>query len=234
MTRPLKKERERFLAEEAGKLLGKAWELGLNREHPDFVVTEGDRKFGLEVSEIFTGAQSKAGAAMKAKESNAQQAVNSLRRDYEATTNIPLIVKFVGNMCAENLAAVVPALIARDLSSKPIGHRDVLDWGAGLRVYIMKGFRPDWYNVNDRVGWVDRDAASRISDAIAKKSGELLRYRQNAGADIRLLIVADRIHNSGKLLFEESRTLDLRGFRTVYFYSRPESVTVFDESSFSQ
>lgn len=233
MTRPSKKQRERFLAEEAGKVLGKAWELGLDRENPDFVVTEGDGRFGLEVCEIFTGTQSKAGAAMKANESNMQGAVNSLRCEYEATADIPLVVKFVGNMCAENLAAVVPALIACDLSSKPIGHRDVLDWGAGLRVHVTKSFRPDWYSVNDRVGWVDRDAAPRISDAIAKKSRNLSRYRQSAGADIRLLIVADRIHNSGKLLLEESRTLDLRGFRTVYFYSYPESVTVFVERSSS-
>jgi hypothetical protein len=230
MTRPLQKQRERFLVHEVGTLLGKAWDLGPDREHPDFIVTEGDDRFGLEVCEIFTGAQGATGAAMKAKESNTQRVVNDLRRRYEAITYIPLIVKFVGNICHENVAAVVPALLACDLSSKPIGCREVLDLGPALRMHVTKGFRSDWYSVNDRVGCVDRDVVPRISDAIAKKSLMLSCYSQKADTtDIRLLIVADRIHNSGKLLLDEVCILNLRGFRAVYFYSRPDPVTVFGE-----
>ncbi len=126
---------------------------------------------------------------------------------------------------------VVPALVARYLLSKPIRYHEVLDLAKCLSVHVTKGFRPDWHSVNDRVGWVDRDAASRISDAITKKSQELPRYRQRVGSDVRLLIVADRIYNSGKLALDESRLVNLQGFRTVYFYSRPESVTVFDGSN---
>ncbi len=143
MTRPVKKKRERFLVEEAGKLLGKTWDLGPDREYPDFVVTDGDQQFGLEVCEIFTGPQSDAGSAMKAQESNTQRVVNALRRDYETIANVPLIVKFVGNMCAENRAMVVPALVARDLLSEPIRYHEVLDLAKGLRVHVTKGFRPD-------------------------------------------------------------------------------------------
>jgi hypothetical protein len=40
LTRPLQKRRERFFAEEAARLLGKNWNLGEDREHPDFVVAE--------------------------------------------------------------------------------------------------------------------------------------------------------------------------------------------------
>lgn len=62
MTRPSKKEGERFFVEKAAELLGKTWCLGLDRENPDFIVSEGEKQFGLEVCEIFTGAQSRAGS----------------------------------------------------------------------------------------------------------------------------------------------------------------------------
>ena len=91
MTIPSKKKRERFFVEAAAKLMNKTWSLGPDREHPDFLVTEGAQQFGLEVSEIFTGRRDRAGSAMKEKESKAQRAVDALRREYEAITNIPLI-----------------------------------------------------------------------------------------------------------------------------------------------
>jgi hypothetical protein len=46
MTKSVQKKRERFFAEEAARLLGEAWDLGADREHPDFLVTEGSKKFG--------------------------------------------------------------------------------------------------------------------------------------------------------------------------------------------
>jgi len=70
MTRPTQKRRERFFVEQAGKLLGKAWILEEEREHPDFIVTEGEQRFGLEVCEIFTGPQDRAGSVMKRMESS--------------------------------------------------------------------------------------------------------------------------------------------------------------------
>jgi len=59
MTRPVQKKRERFFAEEAARSLGKSWSLSEDREHPDFIVTEGDQSFGLEVRQIFMGALSR-------------------------------------------------------------------------------------------------------------------------------------------------------------------------------
>lgn len=57
---------------------------------------------------------------------------------------------------------------------------------------------------------------------------KLARYREAAGPDIRLLLVADRICNSGKLMLDEGTALDVQGFQVVYFFSYPESVTIFD------
>jgi hypothetical protein len=231
LTRPLKKKRERFFVEEAARFLGKTWYLGGNREHPDFVVTDGGQQFGLEVCEIFMGPQGYAGSAMKAKESAKQRSVNALRLEYEAIVNSPLTVKFVGDMSADNLATVVPALVAQDLSSKPTGHQVVLDSGNGLRVHVTKAFRPDWYSVNDRVGFVDRNPQNIIADAIEKKAKELTRYMDTAGSDIRLLLVADRIQNSGKLILEEQVAFDFNGFHAVYFFPYPESVIMLGDAA---
>ena len=55
MTREAQKRRERFFVEETAKLLGKTWDLGQDREHPDFVIRDEAQRFGLEVCEVFMG-----------------------------------------------------------------------------------------------------------------------------------------------------------------------------------
>ena len=154
--------------------------------------------------------------------------MSCVRREYEAITNVPLCVKFVGDMCADNMARVVPALVAKDFSSKPPGHNVVIDEDNGLRVHVTRALRSDWFSVNDRVGWVDLNPMHRIADAIEEKARELPRYSEAAGTDIRLLVVANRNHNSGKLMLKENRSLNRQGFRIVYFLSYPEGITVFD------
>ena len=234
MSLPLKKNRERFFVDAAAKLMGKTWTIGPDREHPDLLVTEGAQQFGLEVCEIFTEQQGRAGSAMKEMESHRQRAVDALRREYEAISNIPLIVKLVGDECAENLALVVPALVAEGLASKPVAYQAKIDLNtglrAGLRVYVTKAFRPNWFSMKDRVGFVDLDPMQRITVEVKKKSEKLPQYRQDVSSDIRLLIVADHINNSGKLMMEEQAPLDMMGFQAVYFFPYPESVIVFDGS----
>ena len=227
----MNKEHERFLVEEAAKLLEKTWTLGPDRECPDFLVTEGTQKFGLEVSEVFTGPQSRTGAEMKEKESKTQKAVDALRTEYENITNIALRVQLVGDMRAENMAKVVPALVEEDFVSKPILHRVKIDLDDGFSAHATKALRAEWFSVNDRVGWVDRDPAQCVADAVEKKSKKLPQYKEAVGSDIRLLLVADHIFNSGRLRLKEGAALDKRGFRVVYFFSYPESVIVFDCTS---
>ncbi len=227
VTRSLQKRRERFFVEEAKRVLGKTWSLGPDCEHPDFLVTEDARQFGLEVAEIFNGPMRRAGAAMKEMESNQQRSIELLRTEYEATSNIPLSVKFAGTLNAKTMAKVVQALVAEEFASKSLGHQVVIDVAKGLRVFATKAIRPDWLRVNARVGWVNANPTTLINDLIEKKSKKLPKYLEAAGPDVRLLIVADRIYNSGKMMLEERTSLNLRGFQVVYFYSYPDSVTVF-------
>ena len=229
MTRPKQKQRERFFVEQAAKLLGRPWILEESREHPDFLVTEGEKRFGLEVCEIFAGPQDRTGSAMKRTESSVHRQLEALRRAYEAITPTTLRVQIVGSLNPENMAAIVPALVAEDFTFKPVGYRVVIDHGDGLRLHVTKAFRPEWYCVNHRVGWVDRNPLPIIADAIMKKSNELERYRSTAGADVRLLLVADRFHNSGKLMLDDTATFDTQGFQAVYVFPYPENVRVFGE-----
>jgi hypothetical protein len=227
MTRPTQKRRERFFVEEAAKLLGKTWILAEDREHPDFIVTEGEQRLGLEVCDIFTGPQDGAGATMKRMESDLHRELETLRRDYESITPTTLRVQIVGRLSPENMATIVPALVAGDFASKPVGHHIVIDHDNGLRLHVTKAFRPEWFSVDHRVGWVDRNPLPIIMDAIKKKSNQLERYRAAAGLDIRLLLVADRIHNSGKLMLDDTAALDTQGFQAVYVFPYPESVIIF-------
>ncbi len=95
-------------------------------------------------------------------------------------------------------------------------------------MYVTKALRPDWFIMKDRVGFVDRNPMSRIAAEVKKKAEKLPQYRQAAGPNIQLLIVADRFNNSGKLTLENKSALDLMGFQAVYFFPYPESIIVFD------
>ncbi|MFQ5765689.1 MAG: hypothetical protein ACE5GT_12240 [Rhodospirillales bacterium] len=229
----MKKERERFFVEEVVKYLGKRWTLDPDWEEcPDFLVTEGGHKFGLEVSSVFTGPQNRDGSKTKEKESRTQRAVNDLRAQYEKLSSAPLGVRFVGDILrAENVDKVVPALIEEGFESKPLSHHLRIDLGDGFIVHATKALRAEWFSVKDRVGWVNRDPMQCIADAVEKKSKKLPKYQEAVGSDIRLLLVANRIFNSGKLMFENPGKLDYRGFRVVYFFSYPEPINVFEYAS---
>jgi hypothetical protein len=65
---------------------------------------------------------------------------------------------------------VVPALVAGDFASKPIAYQTVVALNtrlcAGFRARVIKAFRSEWFGVNDRVGWVDRNPMPRIDAAV--------------------------------------------------------------------
>ena len=229
-----KKRHERFYAEEAGKLLDKTWALEAN-EHPDFIVTEDGQKFGLEICQIFKGMRGRKGSQLRKNEAEKQRAIDALRREYEEKEDIRLVAKFLGNTCDENMAKVVPKLLDMNLSNKPLGYQEnfTVDdgpWGPTLlKIYVTRAFRSWWYSVDDCVGWVDRNPMDFIDEAVKKKSPKLMSYKDCTDLDdIRLLIVADRMKNSGKLELSQKFDLNTRGFRFVYFFSYPESVIAWD------
>jgi len=227
MTRASKKAAERFFALETAKRIGANWNLGEDRESPDFLVTEGGHRFGLEVSEVFMGPSGRDGSAMKRAESVVQRTVNSLRARFEQIANASLRVQLVGSLSAKNLESVLSRLLAEDFPSKPVLHHVVFDTRNGLRAHATKGLRHDWFSVNDRVGWVDRDPIAKLAEALEAKSSDLKKLQDAVGPDVRLLFVSNRFNNSGKLCLSQPAGIDLMGFRAVYFFSFPENVIVF-------
>lgn len=237
MTRSSQKKGERYFVKRAAECMGRKWSIDQECECPDFIMSEGAHRFGLEVCEIFTGKQGKKGARMKERESISQKKVNALQREYELKENVLLSVKFVGDMCDENMAVVLQGLFDKDFTNKPPLRRCTIESDKGrarLRAHVRPTLPAKWFYVNDRVGWVDFNAEERIFKKIREKSRNLQKYKDRADlGDIRLLLVANRIMNSGKLTLQEKPALDLRGFQAVYFLSYPQTVTVFDDETFT-
>ena len=173
MTRFSKKRFERIVVEEAANLLGKVWDLGKCREHPDFIVTEGQHQFGLEVRQIFRRLETSGGSAEKREESHRRKALANLRNRYEAINDIPLSVRFLGAMRDDLIGKVFDVLIKQDLSSKPPGYQLDFKLDDQLHVFVTRAFHPDWICVNDHVGWVNRKPKQILMDAIKKKSKHL-------------------------------------------------------------
>jgi hypothetical protein len=230
MTRDAQKTAELRFVEKAAEFLGRQWTIGdAERETPDFVVTEGDRRFGLEVTEVFTGEKQDSGSPTKKSERRIQRTINELRKQYEARAGVRLDVR-INNLNHADMAPIIPALLAMDFASKPEGHEFVrIDLGNGLILRARKFSRGDWITVDDRVGWVTFDSLPIISEQIRQKALKLPSYQSAVGDDVRLLMVANRLMNSGKIVLEGTHDPQMHGFRAVYFLSYPETVRVFGD-----
>jgi hypothetical protein len=224
MTSKLQKAHERTFVEETAKHIGTTWHIQ-DGERPDFIVSEGSTTFGLEVTQIFTGKQDRSGSAMKTDESMRRKRIDAIRRAYQAVHDVPLWVRFRGRLSADTLSGVKDALIAVDFPSKPLLHKVVLDEGLGLSVHATKAHCPVWSYMDDSRGWVDHAPERKIVESITAKAKLIPQYQSATGSDVRLLIVANRFENSGKLALRSSTAFDLQGFQKVYFYSRPMHVT---------
>ena len=127
MTTAKQKKCERFFVEQAIRSLKAAWTILAEREPPDFIIAEGDHRFGLEVNDIFVGPQVAAGSKIKKGESMTQRMLDGLRAQYEKVLPIPLRVKFVGRIEPETLAPVMQSLLDLDLAAKPVSFQTVID-----------------------------------------------------------------------------------------------------------
>lgn len=249
MTRQNQKQREELFVKEAAKILGASWIFQENIESPDFIISENRHCFGLEVTEIFAGmTDAKKGSSQKSTESESQKKIDRIRREYEnASSQTPLEVKILGDLSNNNIDNIInkipDILIAKGIANRQIGHREIFEIASDtqfglapeLKIFATKAIRSNWYSVSDRVGFVNRYPLDHIKQAICTKSNKLQQYMEKAGSDIRLLIYSDRQMNSGKLMLPDGAyCLDTQGFNIVYFFSFPESVTIFKKDKLSQ
>ena len=226
----MNKHEERFYVERTAEMLNLSWTIGEDRESPDFIISGGDWQFGLEVSELFAGRVGRKGSDRKAKEANYQGTIDRYREMYVADKGIPLCVRILGPVNDDTMGELLGQLLRRDFESMRPGNQIIMQPNDQLKVYVTKALRSCWYRVDDRVGMVNTNPMPIIQERVAMKSRRLTNYHEAAGEDVRLLLIANRMLNSGKLKLVEESTIDTCGFRIVYFLSFPESVTVFQDN----
>ena len=226
-----KKTRERHIALEAAKYLGVHWVLS-DHEAPDFIVTEDRQRFGLELTEVFSGHSSRRGSHQKAREVRVQRCIDRLKGQYEAETGTSLSVQLVGDLSHENLNCLVPRLIAMGLACKPQGYRtqfslDQSEESLSIHVRRTPHGYARWRSVNDEVGWTVLNPTERIQMAVHDKAMQLADYRKRTDlSDQRLLVFCNAIMNSGKLRVTSDVTIDPAGFDAVYFFTYPDAATI--------
>ncbi|KXJ57981.1 MULTISPECIES: hypothetical protein [unclassified Thalassospira] len=234
MTSDSQKRDERNFVLKASQLLNTSWEILEQREKPDFIIKEDALTFGLEVREIFLNEnQNKGGSPVKQTEQHRSKELEKFAQGFEKTSDLALHVRLLrkpdaGNISQCELKELHQALMAENLESRETGYQTQFLLRCGTKVWVTKEFHSRWYVVNDRVGWVSQDPIELIQAAIDTKCKKLNTYRKNAGPDIRLLLVANHLNNSGKITLSPttSRSFDLQGFTKVYFLSHPSEALV--------
>ena len=195
----------------------------------DFIISEGSCRFGLEVTELFSGPVGIKGAIRKAVESFHQRTIDRCRRAYDKERDVPLRIAILGKVTKDTMDELLTILLAHDLAPMRLSVRFEVQINDQFKVHVTRALRHQWFRVNDRVGWVNTNPLPMITAVVVKKSEILARYREAAGPDIRLRLVTNRMFVSGKLQLLKDSTVDTQGFRIVYFFSYPETTTVFHE-----
>ncbi len=92
------------------------------------------------------------------------------------------------------------------------------------RLPLNGGEYKRWQYVTDKVGWIRRIFAAQLESRIQEKAKKLKKYKKNI-SDVRLLLVSNKIFNSGKTKLEEKKGVKLFGFDEVYYLSYPDQIT---------
>jgi hypothetical protein len=219
------KVQERIYAERAIKLLAADWTLSNIPEPLDFEARAGSYRFGLEVRQVFAGGEKTYGSPLRRNESINDGLIYSLAEQYYAAGGRPITAQVLGNLSkadieqtAQRMSAGAP-LLPWDSTAFHLNEMQV--YMTTLPSSLDRYSR--WTVVGDHVGWAREITRDELQAAVERKKRNLALYKAKY-SDIDLLLVADRIFNSGRLVQADGITIDNPGFRNVYFMSYPESV----------
>lgn len=227
MTTYNQKSIELEFAKKAGELLDELWIVEPSPDEiswPDLIVTTDSGKFGLEVREMYPD-ESRKGSTKKGREKNNISKISQMADEYYKASALPIKVDILGDIdhCEEILSAIteeVPQL--SEFEQKRI------EPYIGCVVFIRK--LPDelakykrWSYVSDKVGWVSDIDENLVQKSIDEKAKKLPKYSNNI-ADVRLLLVSNRIFNSGKVCMKKRISCDTRGFTNIYYLSYPDEI----------
>lgn len=221
----VKKAQERIFGEAAAKLLVADWQIIDIPEPLDFEVLCDGERFGLEVRQVFIDQEADYGSPRKYQEAGNRKIVARLAKRYYELGGSPVSAKFLGGLshcCIDDLAKQMCSLAPQ----YPGSHIEFAT--ASMKVFLTPlpvtfGAYSRWILVNDSVGWLRDITPLELQHAVDKKADKLASYKQKYPS-IDLLLVADRIFNSGRLAACDNLTVENPGFRTIYFMSYPESI----------
>ncbi len=229
MTTQHQKSLELIYAKTTGELLDESWKVELSPDEvswPDLIVTTELGKFGLEVREIYLDESSK-GSIQKAKEKNNLKNIKKLADAYYKANyfSCPSIkVDLLGDIGHHDKLLNA---IRREMPQPSERELKRIEPYNGCVLYVRRlpdrfGEYKKWNYVSDKVGWMSNIDKDLIDRAIDGKSRNLQKYEKNI-SDVRLLLVSDKIFNSGKARLEDDITCDTHGFNNVYYLSYPDA-----------
>jgi len=236
----LKKAREAIHVEELAKLIKADWRIEPSadeRATPDFIISDARGSFGLEHTQAFRDTPDRdAGSPLKSAEAKRHARVAAIAKTLE--TEVGFSIKLMissDRLCEDGESFALDKLsnqqinatiLSTNLQQQQIGDALVTSSFEGIKIFARRCFRSQVELIQDRVGWVGW-AEGAVQAAIDSKSGKLAKYRAAGVKDIRLLVVCDRLYNSGKLSLTPNVTFDRRGFDRVYFLSYPGEALEF-------
>lgn len=224
------KNQEAVYVKEFAVRMKLTWVIVEQREAPDFVIQDADARFGLEVTRILSGDLGSGSPARK-KEADGEKIVDRIRQAYELRTNTTIDVTFPTRPEQQHVTRFIDALIALEMDSREIGATVKLAIGPdGRAISARRSFHPVWKVADDAVGWVDKRGQAMLQNAVVSKARKISAYQLSSGLhDIRLLVVADRMLNSGKIVVSEEAIIDTCGFSTIYFFSYPVQALLWEK-----
>lgn len=219
------KVRERIYAEKAIALLAVDWTLQDITEPLDFEVRTDNFRFGLEVRNVFVGGEETYGSPLRRNESINTRLIYSLAKRYYAAGGRPIEAGFLGEVSdvkAEQVARLIEAAALLQPLEETTLHIDKMKvFLTALPSSEDHYFR--WTILSDQVGWAQKVTSEELQAAINRKENNLSLYKAKY-AEVDLLLVADGMLNSGRLLQEGQIVVSNPGFRSIYFLSYPETI----------
>lgn len=178
----------------------------------------------MEVREIYPD-ESIRGSTRKTNERNNIENIKKLSDAYYKQNCASIKADLLGDIGDQD--RLLDAIIA-EVPKLSEFEQKLIEPYRGCVIYIRKlsdhlGEYKKWRYVSDKVGWVRNIDKQLLERAIAEKAKNLRKYAKNI-SDIRLLLVSDRIYNSGKDHLTNKIICNACGFNKIYYLSYPDEV----------
>ena len=221
------KLQERIYVEKAKELLG--WNCTINDipEPIDFELQDRNAVWGIEVRHILKNERESKGSSDKEAESRTSHGLMRLADDYYKNGGGPIQFKIRGSIRSEPIRKQILDALSSRQHGTALSH-EVVQISSNVTLHItnlpesQKHYR-HWQSIDHRVGWVRPVTSAELQHAIDEKAKKLSAYKDKYER-IDLLLVADRIFDSGRLSLPADTQIKNPGFTNIYFLSYPDAI----------